>query len=55
MRKKEKKEKFFSSKAMLPGFILLAALLTACGAKTPGGEAAPETVISDGSAAETTA
>lgn len=55
MRKKEKKEKFFSSKAMLPGFILLAALLTACGAKTPGGEATPETVISDGSAAETTA
>ena len=50
MRKKEKKEKFFSSKAMLPGVILLAALLTACGAKTPGGEAAPETVISDGSA-----
>lgn len=55
MRKKEKKENPFSSKAMLPAVILLTALLTACGAKTPGGGETPETAISDGSAAETTA
>lgn len=55
MRKKEEKGRQFSSRAMLPAVILLAALLTACGAKTPGGEETPETVISDGSAAETTA
>lgn len=40
---------------MLPAVILLTALLTACGAKTPGGGETPETAISDGSAAETTA
>lgn len=54
MRKNEKKGKRFSSKAMLPAVILLAALLTACGGKTPGGETASETGISDGSAMETT-
>lgn len=56
MRKKEKRKTPFPPRQCFHPVILLTALLTACGAKAfSGGGETPETAISDGSAAETTA